>query len=110
MTHEPNTQGASWEAIQAIIRARDSKMYGYYKSVFEHDFEGGYPIEWDTEAIEAIRTFLSKERAEGERRGREKALESIHAVLVGFDTQNRPAWELFDLITATLPADSTEGT
>lgn len=29
------------------IKERDSKMYGYYKSVFEEGFEGGYPVEWD---------------------------------------------------------------
>lgn len=35
------------ERWREFMKRRDSKMYSYYKSVFEDDFEGGYPIDWD---------------------------------------------------------------
>lgn len=33
--------------VVQFIKERDNKMYSYWKSVFEHGFEGGYPVEWD---------------------------------------------------------------
>lgn len=38
------------------IKQRDSRMFGYYKSVFQDGFEGGYPIEWNEED----KAFISK--------------------------------------------------
>ena len=37
--------------MQEAIAKRNSNMYGYYKSVFEDGFEGGYPVDWDEEII-----------------------------------------------------------
>ncbi len=40
---------ADWwlSKFSTFIKERDSKMWGYYKSVFEEGFEGGYPAQWD---------------------------------------------------------------
>lgn len=60
----------TWEeALKGLIELRDSQMYGYWKSVFQDGFEGGYPIEWNKEFISAI----SKQISEAEKRGYLKA-------------------------------------
>lgn len=43
------------------LRERDGKMYGYWKAVFEDDFERGYPILWDDECVDAIMRGVKEE-------------------------------------------------
>lgn len=47
-------EDAKEETILKALEKRDKKMYEYYKSVFEDDFAGGYPMYWDSEFIKAI--------------------------------------------------------
>lgn len=42
------------------VKQRDSRMYSYYKSVFQDGFEGGYPIEWNEEEITFIKSTLEE--------------------------------------------------
>ncbi len=35
------------KTIAQLLSERESKMYHYYRSVFEDGFEGGYPAEYD---------------------------------------------------------------
>lgn len=48
--------------IEEIIKERDSKMYGYWKSVFQDGYEGGYPIEWNTEVVNKINSQVQAEK------------------------------------------------
>lgn len=41
------------EVMKALAR-RESKMYHYYETVFNHDFEGGYDMSNDDEIISLV--------------------------------------------------------
>jgi len=50
--------------IFEVLKKRDSKMYSYWKAVFEDDFEGGYDMHYDEDfnsQVKSIITSLQKE-------------------------------------------------
>jgi len=46
--------------IKKLISERESKMYGYYKSVFEEGFDGGYPVEYDEDLLKVEQVIMKK--------------------------------------------------
>ena len=50
--------------IKKLISERESKMYGYYSSVFKEGFEGGYPMEYDKDLLEVEQELIKKVKQE----------------------------------------------
>ena len=57
-----------------LLKKRDGQMYGYYKSTFEDDYEGGYPIAWDEEFIKSVAIVIQEERAKERAENRSLAM------------------------------------
>lgn len=76
----PNDNSAMGERVMELIRKRESKMYGYYRSVFEDGFEGGYPIAYDQEIVDEIKSEIDRAVGEREREiaGRVKGMISLY--------------------------------
>ena len=49
------------ELVEKILKERESKMFGYYKAVFQERFEGGYPKEWDEGFVQKLVAALKEE-------------------------------------------------
>jgi hypothetical protein len=91
----PNTQGDSWDERFDALEIQDGRIALYKRQVKT-----------------LIREVISKERAEGERRGAEKAVNYIQKHLTDASTITPGVWYVLDSTlkeARTLPADSTEG-
>ncbi len=106
----PNTQGASWEDLfdEEFVHFPDGEPHWTGGTLMR-------PAEWKNRTIGEVKSFIreivSKERAEGERRGREEERAAITKVAFGDGTASQVLLKVWNYLTpeATLPADSTEG-
>jgi len=52
------------QEIEKLLAERESKMYHYYKAVFEDGFDGGYPMSNDDDIKSFHLKYLTKKRKE----------------------------------------------
>ncbi len=55
--------------LKEILEKRDGRMHGYWKSVFKDGYEGGYPIAWDNEFEQELKTYISNLNYEAIKKG-----------------------------------------